>query len=445
MSPKLETSSTSESSKTTSQYQSYSLDSDTHKIVVDKSLSFLYDPDNHPPLSITETVYSLFNTTTLVMLIGFLAIYYILYFLLGKVYKPFTPLNKIKGLTINFTCLLLLLFGGLYFYYSLPENNQKNFIHYVSLLFKDEMNNPNTVFIMIEFLLIFYAIVYAMGLPMGEKEKPFSLHIIELKSWIYLAMLIIIMFFIYILHIEIVDLCYYEWFRLLDSVNKYSSDEDVIKSSPTPAPKPIPTKIPISVPIKAPINKLVTSPSAAPTAAPSKAKTTEPTCPSEQSNIKDGNKEVFNVSNNLYTYDDAQAICKAEGARLATYDEIEEAYEAGAEWCNYGWSEGQMAYFPTQKKTWEQLQKDPNTKHKCGRPGVNGGFINNPNIKFGVNCYGVKPPPNDMEKNMMDANKHKLPKCPAAAPIDPNVEKWKKQLDKLVINSYNNTEWSQYS
>ena len=39
---------------------------------------------------------------------------------------------------------------------------------------------------------------------------------------------------------------------------------------------------------------------------------------------------------------------------------------------NYGWSDGQMAYFPTQKDTWDKLQKNPNTKHACGRPGVNG-------------------------------------------------------------------------
>ena len=62
--------------------------------------------------------------------------------------------------------------------------------------------------------------------------------------------------------------------------------------------------------------------------------------------------EVFNISNNLYTYDDAQAICSVYGAQLATYDQVEEAYKDGAEWCNYGWSENQMAFFPTQKSTW---------------------------------------------------------------------------------------------
>jgi len=102
--------------------------------------------------------------------------------------------------------------------------------------------------------------------------------------------------------------------------------------------------------------------------------------------------EVFNVSNNAYTYEEAQDICSTYGAQLATYDQIEAAYNNGGEWCNYGWSDGQMAYFPTQKSTWNRLQQNPATKNACGRPGINGGYMANPNIRFGANCYGVKPP-----------------------------------------------------
>ena len=105
------------------------------------------------------------------------------------------------------------------------------------------------------------------------------------------------------------------------------------------------------------------------------------------------NLEVFNISNNLYTYDEAQTVCKSYGARLATYDEIEAAYVDGGEWCNYGWSDSQMALFPTQKDTWNRLQLTQNHKHDCGRPGINGGFIDNPDVQFGVNCYGSKPTP----------------------------------------------------
>ena len=46
--------------------------------------------------------------------------------------------------------------------------------------------------------------------------------------------------------------------------------------------------------------------------------------------MTDGN-EVFNVSNNAYTYDEAKAVCSIYGAELATYDQIEQAYNNGAE------------------------------------------------------------------------------------------------------------------
>ena len=61
-------------------------------------------------------------------------------------------------------------------------------------------------------------------------------------------------------------------------------------------------------------------------------------------------KEVFHIPNNKYTYKDAKAVCKAYGARLANYDEVENAYNKGGEWCSYGWSKNQLALFPTQKK-----------------------------------------------------------------------------------------------
>ena len=60
-------------------------------------------------------------------------------------------------------------------------------------------------------------------------------------------------------------------------------------------------------------------------------------------------EEVFHVPGNKYTYKQAQAVCKAFDSELATYSQIEDAYNNGGEWCSYGWSADQMALFPTQK------------------------------------------------------------------------------------------------
>ena len=153
--------------------------------------------------------------------------------------------------------------------------------------------------------------------------------------------------------------------------------------------------------------------------------------------------EVFNISNNLYTYDDAQNVCSAFGARLATYDEIEDAYNHGGEWCNYGWSEGQMIFFPTQKSTWEKLQKDPKKKNNCGRPGVNGGYNANPYAKFGVNCFGKKPKAKNSDINHMNSKQNVIyPKNKKDIELDEKVNYWKKNADKMLnINSFNANRW----
>lgn len=155
-------------------------------------------------------------------------------------------------------------------------------------------------------------------------------------------------------------------------------------------------------------------------------------------------KEVFHVKQNTYNYKQAKAVCKALDSELATYDQIRKAFNKGAEWCGYGWSEDQMALFPTQMKTWKKLQKNKDHKHNCGRPGINGGFIMNPYVKFGVNCYGPKRDPTDLELNMMEA-KQKLPFPPTKEEKRFNklVNKYKKKLDQISLNPFNQEKWHQ--
>jgi hypothetical protein len=106
---------------------------------------------------------------------------------------------------------------------------------------------------------------------------------------------------------------------------------------------------------------------------------------------KEDDGEVFHVESNTYTYDDAKGVCELLGARLATYEEVERAYQNGANWCSYGWSDEQLALFPIQKSLYNELKTIPGHQHDCGRPGVNGGYIEDGTTQFGVNCYGKKP------------------------------------------------------
>ena len=61
-----------------------------------------------------------------------------------------------------------------------------------------------------------------------------------------------------------------------------------------------------------------------------------------------------------------------------------------------------MALYPTQKKTWQTLQGIEGHEHDCGRPGINGGFIANPNVRFGINCFGYKPKITPEEQELME-------------------------------------------
>ena len=105
-------------------------------------------------------------------------------------------------------------------------------------------------------------------------------------------------------------------------------------------------------------------------------------------------KQVFNISENKYTYKEAQALCKVFDSELATLEQLIEAYKKGADWCNYGWVKDQMAFYPTQKATWDKLQENstPEKRNACGKSaGIHGGHFNNPDLRFGVTCYGIKP------------------------------------------------------
>jgi hypothetical protein len=152
-------------------------------------------------------------------------------------------------------------------------------------------------------------------------------------------------------------------------------------------------------------------------------------------------KQVFNVPGNEYTYEDAKEVCKAFDARLASYDEVEKAYNNGGEWCNYGWSANQMALFPTQKKTWDRLQKIKGHENDCGRPGINGGFIANPDVRFGINCYGFKPQITAAEADDMKTASI-FPKTLKDIKRQERVAYWQTKLSDILVSPFNNDVWS---
>ena len=150
--------------------------------------------------------------------------------------------------------------------------------------------------------------------------------------------------------------------------------------------------------------------------------------------------EVFNIPKNIYTYDQAKDVCSSLNARLATYNEVESAYNEGGSWCSYGWSDEQMALFPTQKDVYNKLKLIPGHQHDCGRPGVNGGYIDNKKFKFGVNCYGKKPHWTEKDKDFMD-NYSYSPSLSDASYNDISNNS-SNSISNILIAPFNKLKWS---
>jgi hypothetical protein len=146
--------------------------------------------------------------------------------------------------------------------------------------------------------------------------------------------------------------------------------------------------------------------------------------------------QVFNLSENVYTYDDAKIACKAVGAEMASLDQLSHAHKSGANWCNYGWSKQQMALYPIQKDYWDKIQSNPLLAKSCGFPGINGVFFKNTDLLFGANCYGMKPEPKGGEN---------VPDYETAKSSGMNEAKYFSYKNKVPkVAPFSNKKWSSF-
>jgi hypothetical protein len=98
-----------------------------------------------------------------------------------------------------------------------------------------------------------------------------------------------------------------------------------------------------------------------------------------------------------------------------------------------------MAVYPTSDETYAKLQSGPEEQRmSCGRPGVNGGYFDNPEMRFGVNCYGSKPP--QSKHDAVDQAKG-APISPDALAFDKKVNQYKNDSDNIGLNPFNNHQW----
>ena len=152
-------------------------------------------------------------------------------------------------------------------------------------------------------------------------------------------------------------------------------------------------------------------------------------------------EEVFHIHKNIYTFSDAAAVCRAMGADLATESQVNDAYKKGADWCGYGWIKGQMAVYPTQQTTYNSLQKGPaEQRDSCGKVGLNGGYFDNPDLRFGVTCYGMKP--SESSTNALTHSELEIPLSTEEIQFEKKVQKFREQLDTTTVDPWNRSVWS---
>ena len=368
-----------------------------------------------------QVLNEIFNSTTFSIMFWVFASY-IIYKLGGAIFATRDPglasaAQMGYSRTIDIILGVALILYMVYWYYSLQASDQDNILGYFISWTQEWLDDPWSLFELIWFTIIFFILVYILRVPMAPGTSPVIVHLFEHKIWIFYAQFAIIFFFKYVLGIPIISLIFNNTFMnyLKNAQPPTSSIYDSILAN-TSSPK---------------------------AAASSSSTTTTTTSSMTNTSVGspkscDDTNQVFNVSNNLYTYEEAQEVCKAFDATLATYDQIENSYQNGGEWCNYGWSDGQMAYFPTQKDTWTKLQQNPKSKHACRRPGINGGHIANPYVRFGANCFGAKPkqpanwfpPKYDQPYDLIN--------------VDISEDKNSKVRDSVNLNSFNLNNWSRY-
>ena len=99
-----------------------------------------------------------------------------------------------------------------------------------------------------------------------------------------------------------------------------------------------------------------------------------------------------------------------------------------------------MALYPIQYKFWKKIQSGPKQyRNSCGKPGINGGYFENGDLKFGVNCYGTKP--KQIQNTKKECNHNYLDE--ETINFNNQVDKYSSELDEYSVLPFNKNKWSE--
>ena len=78
-----------------------------------------------------------------------------------------------------------------------------------------------------------------------------------------------------------------------------------------------------------------------------------------------------------------------------------------------------------------------------GIVGVNGGYFQNPDLQFGVNCYGKKPDITSEDEERMQ-NTVPYPQNAKEVALDNRVADLKGRLGEVIVSPFNDSKWSEF-
>jgi len=71
---------------------------------------------------------------------------------------------------------------------------------------------------------------------------------------------------------------------------------------------------------------------------------------------------------------------------------------------------------------------------------LNGGFFDNPELRFGVNCYGSKPSQSQHDEAKMNQG---APLSPGALELQKKINKFRTEASSVGVMPFNGNKWSQ--
>jgi len=99
-----------------------------------------------------------------------------------------------------------------------------------------------------------------------------------------------------------------------------------------------------------------------------------------------------------------------------------------------------MVVFPISKDTYEKLQKSaPEYRNACGHPGVNGGYVNNPELHFGVTCAGACPPQSATDELL--ESQVALPPTTNEIEFNKKRQKFREPLATMTVLPFSRAQW----